>query len=303
MRVHESRMSQIDIFNVDDQKERARFLAKISIALEPAAFPPLEIIYEGGDSALRIYFLERGLVGAKNDSDDHGSLKKSGSNFGADAIVPNARHRYGATTLTYVVVFSLSSVALHEVLHSGEYPETKQRMRSHIVKYHLRAFCRQIVHLAKIENLLLPDGKAISVDERTFKSKAEVAAYKKTLKKSPGLSHYVSLRSKVRQQINANKFSKKSQHNQAQLAKVLGPKISFRGQESQGPVPAKSVSGIARRVSSSLASRPVGAPEGSSDVITVEMEQVQRQLAELDSKFEQRFERLENLILGISLTS
>jgi len=263
MRVHESRMSRLGIFNVDDQKERARFLAKISIALEPAAFPPLEIIYEGGDSALRIYFLERGLVGAKNDSDDHGSLKKSGSNFGADAIVPNARHRYGATTLTYVVVFSLSTVALHEVLHSGEYPETKKSMRSHIVKYHLRVFCRQIVYLAKMENLLLPDGKAISVDERTFKSKAEVAAYKKTLKKSPNLSHYVSMRSKVMQQINANKFSRKSRHNQAQLAKVLGPKIVFCGQGDKRV--------IARRASASLASRPIGAPAGSSDVATVEI--------------------------------
>ena len=228
MRVHEERMSQISAFMVPDAKERGRFLAKVSTSLEPAAFPPLETIFEVGDSAVRMYFLERGLVSATNEKADlFGSVKQSGSYFGLDALVPDARHRFGAQTLTFGVTFSLLSKGLHEVLNSAEYPQTRQRLRVHCIKYHLRALCRHIVHLAKVEMLVCNDGVTLRLGERVFPTKAALEAYKTLLKKSPNAKAYNDLRSKVLKQIYMAKFSRVSQVNQAQLCKFIGPDISF----------------------------------------------------------------------------
>jgi CRP-like cAMP-binding protein len=340
MRVHEERMSQIRAFMVPDANERGRFLAKVSTSLEPAAFPPLETIFGVGDSAAQIYFLERGLVSATNEKADlFGSVKQSGSYFGLDALVPNARHRFGAQTLTFAVTFSLLSTVLHEVLNSAEYPQTRQRLRTHCIKYHLRAFCRHIVHLAKVEQLICKDGVTLRLGERVFPSKAALEEYKALLKKAPHPKIYNDLRSKVLKQIYMMKFSRASHNNQAELHKFIGPGISFRhkavrislreGTEhiiSHPDEVQPSARGDGADDDIGSEPPPKGKPRptkkdhgsrnathaGNSDEVMVELEQMKRQLedmrsgivSELDSRFQEkldsRFERMENLILELA---
>jgi CRP-like cAMP-binding protein len=221
MRVHSQRISSISVFNCSDRDERERFLAGLAISLDTAVFPPQEVIFACGDVAELIYFIHKGIVSAGSAC----NVYKSGDHIGLDALLPENRRETAARALTFVLSYSLSQVALYDVLDNGDFPKTASLLRRHRAKLALKQKLRQVVALAKATGLVCPDGTTFEEGKRIFKDAAEVDRFKGTLKPGPPKEEFEARQQEVLDQIARDRAEGEKMRNKRELEFLLGREV------------------------------------------------------------------------------
>lgn len=118
-----SLLRKIAFFCGGPEEEDIRFISALTQRMEAELFPPQEDIIHVGDGTDKMYVISRGLTARL------GRVIGKGHFFGEDVILTQGIRHYSVSTLTFVDVYSISRVALDEVLATGMFPTKAKNIR------------------------------------------------------------------------------------------------------------------------------------------------------------------------------
>ncbi|CAE7794091.1 Hcn3, partial [Symbiodinium microadriaticum] len=153
MQRHGEWIKHVPFFNVGNTHERIAFVTAVAMELQPAVFGMLERVMYAGQTINRMYIIQKGLATVQ------GKIVSRGHFFGEEAILTQARAISTVRALTYLDVFYLSKDALSRILDSGDFGETRKKIRYAVIRMALRRELLKCATLARIQNNLFRIGQ------------------------------------------------------------------------------------------------------------------------------------------------
>lgn len=146
---HSGWLQNIPFFNAPKLEERQEFLSEVAVAMEPAAFAPMERVVKSGHRPEHLMVIVRGLATRK------GRVITVGAYFGTEIITVNQRVEDSVLALSYLDVYALSKVDLDRILQQGNFAATKRKIKRAAMCIALRREFLRCEPISRVQRTLL----------------------------------------------------------------------------------------------------------------------------------------------------